>query len=244
MAKKVATEKLYQGIGVSPGIARGKIYVYKIAEESVPSFNVAPEQIAQEIARFEQALIATREQLHELQQRIATGTGSEAPSSILDVHISLTEDPALIDPVMRRLEHEKKNVEFIFNSVAQKYIRTLAEMPDEYLRERAGDVRDVTHRVMRNLMGSAHRGLEELPPGTIVVAYDLSPSDTSSLDRKNVVGFGTDVASQTSHTTIVARSMDSPAVFGLRDASQHLRDRHMPILHRHAGTLIVEPSRQ
>src|SRR5213078_4280666 len=78
-------------------------------------------------------------------------------------------------------------------AVEQKYIRTLAEMPDEYLRERAGDVRDVTHRVMRNLMGSAHRGLEELPSGTIVVAYDLSPSDTSSLDRKNVVGFATDV---------------------------------------------------
>jgi phosphotransferase system enzyme I (PtsI) len=244
MAKKVATERLYQGIGVSPGVARGKIYVYKIAEESVPSYDIAPEQIPQEIARFEQALIATREQLHELQQRIATGIGSDAPSSILDVHISLTEDPALIDPVMRRLESEKKNVEFLFNTVAQKYIKTLSEMPDEYLRERAADVRDVTHRVMRNLMGSTHRGLENVPPGTIVVAYDLSPSDTSSLDRKNVVGFVTDVGSHTSHTAIMARSMNIPAVVGLRDASQHLRNGQTAILDGYGGTLTIEPSQQ
>src|SRR5439155_7281139 len=126
MAKKVATEKLYQGIGVSPGVARGKIYVYKIAEEAVPVYDVAPEQIPQEIARFEQALIATREQLHELQKRIATGIGSDAPSSILDVHISITEDPVIIDQVKDRLEREKKNVEHIFNSVAKKYVKTLA----------------------------------------------------------------------------------------------------------------------
>jgi phosphotransferase system enzyme I (PtsI) len=244
MAKKAATEKIYQGIGVSPGVARGKILVYKIADEVVPEYEITAEQIPQEIARFEQALIATREQLHELQQRIATGIGSEAPSSILDVHISLTEDPALIEPVMRRLETEKKNVEFLFNNVAQKYIKTLSEMPDEYLRERAADVRDVTHRVMRNLMGEAHRGLENLPPETIIVAYDLSPSDTSSLDRKNVVGFVTDVGSHTSHTAIVARSMNIPAVVGLRDVSQHLHNGQPAIIDGYSGTLTVEPSQQ
>jgi len=126
MAKKTTTEKLYQGIGVSPGVAHGRIFVYKIAEEAVPEYDVTAEQIPLEIARFEQALITTREQLHELQQRIATGIGADAPSSILDVHMSITEDPAFLEPVMRRLDQEKKNVEFIFNSVAQKYIKTLA----------------------------------------------------------------------------------------------------------------------
>ena len=244
MAKKATTEKLYQGIAVSPGVARGKIFVYKIADEAVPEYDVAPEQIPQEIARFEQALIATRAQLHELQQRIATGIGSDAPSSILDVHVSITGDPVLIGEVTRRLEEEKKNVESVFNRVAQKYVKTLASMPDEYLRERAADVRDVTHRIMRNLLGSTQRGLDNLPPGTIVAAYDLSPSDTSSLDRKNVVGFVTDVGSHTSHTTIVARSMNLPAVVGLRDASQHLHDGQMAILDGYAGTLIIEPSQQ
>src|SRR5207247_1214944 len=138
-------------------------------------------------------------------------------SSILDVHISITEDPALIEPVMTRLDQEKKNVEFIFHTVAHKYIKTLSELPDEFLRERAIDVQDVTRRIMRNLLGREHHALTNVPPNTIVVAHDLSPSDTSSLDRRNVVGFATDVGSHTSHTAIVARSMNLPAVVGLRD---------------------------
>ena len=244
MAKKATTERVFQGIGVSPGVARGRILVYSIAEEAVPEYDITPEQVPQEVTRFEQALIATREQLHELQQRIASGVGSTAPSSILDVHVSITEDPALIEPVMTRLDQEKKNVEFIFHDVAQKYVRTLAELPDEFLRERAADVQDVTRRILRNLLGHEHRGLTTVPAGTIIVAHDLSPSDTSSLDRHNAVGFATDVGSHTSHTAIVARSMNLPAVVGLRDVSQHVHDGQPAILDGYSGTLVVEPSQQ
>jgi phosphotransferase system enzyme I (PtsI) len=244
MAKKTSNERVYQGIGVSAGVARGTIFVYRIAEEVVPEYDIAADQVAGEIARFETALGATRQQLHELQEKIAAGVGSAAPSSILDVHMSITEDPAILEPVLAGVEKERKNVEHIFNSVAQRYIKTLSELPDEYLRERAADVRDVANRVMRNLIGKQVRTLDNLPPGTIVVAYDLSPSDTSSLDRKNVVGFVTDVGSHTSHTAIVARSMNLPAVVGLRDASQHLRDGQSAILDGYSGTLVVEPSQQ
>ena len=244
MTTKPATEKIFQGIGVSPGVASGTIYVYKIADEAVPEYEITAEQVPQEISRFEAALVDTRQQLHELQERIAAGVGSAAPSSILDVHLSITEDPALLEPVMTRLGEDKKNVEYIFNSVAQKYVTTLAEMPDEYLRERAADVRDVADRVLRSLLGRQVRGLADLPPGTIVVAHDLSPSDTSSLDRKNVVGFVTDVGSHTSHTAIVARAMNIPAVVGLRDASQHLHDGQPAILDGYSGSLAVEPSQQ
>ncbi|MCG3149301.1 MAG: Phosphoenolpyruvate-protein phosphotransferase [Verrucomicrobiae bacterium] len=244
MAKKATGEKVLRGIGVSPGVARGNIFVYKIADEVVPEYDIAPEQIAQEISRFEAALVTTREQLHDLQRRIAAGVGSDAPSSILDVHMSITEDPALIEPVMTGLEKDHKNVEHLFNAVAQRYIKTLAELPDEYLRERAADVQDVANRVLRNLLGRHVRALDNLPPNTIVVAYDLSPSDTSSLDRKNVVGFATDVGSHTSHTAIVARSMNIPAVVGLRDASQHLRDGQPAILDGYSGALVIEPTQQ
>ena len=244
MAKKATMERVFQGIGVSPGVARGKILVYRIADEAIPEYDITPEQVPQEVTRFEQALIATRHQLHELRERIASGIGASAPSSILDVHVSITEDPALIEPVMTRLEQEKKNVEFIFHTVAQKYVKTLAELPDEFLRERAADVQDVTRRVLRNLLGHEHRGLTAVPPGTIVVAHDLSPSDTSSLDRHNAVGFATDVGSHTSHTAIVARSMNLPAVVGLRDVSQHVRDGQSAILDGYSGTLVVSPSEQ
>lgn len=244
MAKKTPGEKIYRGIGVSPGVARGNIFVYRIAEEAIPEYDLTPEQIPQEVTRFEAALVATREQLHDLQRRIAAGVGSDAPSSILDVHMSITEDPALIEPVMSGLTKQLKNVEYLFNEIAQRYVTTLTELPDEYLRERAADVRDVADRVLRNLLGRQVRALDNLPPNTIVIAHDLSPSDTSALDRKNVVGFATDVGSHTSHTAIVARSMNIPAVVGLRDASQHLRDGQTAILDGYGGTLVIEPTQQ
>jgi phosphotransferase system enzyme I (PtsI) len=237
-------ERTFQGIGVSPGVTRGKIYVYSIADEVVPEYDVAPENVAQEIARFEQALIKTREQLHELQGRIATGIGSIASSTILEVHLSITEDPALIEQVVQRLEQDRKNVEFVFNDVSHKYITTLAELSDEFFRERAADVHDVTRRILRNLLGHDHRALTDLPPDTIVIAHDLSPSDTTSLDRQHVTGFATDVGSHTSHTTIVARSMGLPAVVGLRNLSQFVHDGQAAILDGYSGTLIIEPTEQ
>ncbi|HXI84786.1 MAG TPA: phosphoenolpyruvate--protein phosphotransferase [Verrucomicrobiae bacterium] len=237
-------ERTYQGIGVSPGVARGKIYVYSIADEVVPEYDIAPEDVPKEIARFEQALIKTREQLHELQGRIATGIGSGATSTILEVHLSITEDPALIEQVVKRLEQDHKNVEFVFNDVSHKYIKTLAELSDEFFRERAADVHDVARRILRNLLGRDHRALTDLPPDTIVIAHDLSPSDTTSLDRQHVTGFATDVGSHTSHTAIVARSMGLPAVVGLRNLSQFVHDGQSAILDGYSGTLIIEPTEQ
>ena len=237
-------ERSFQGIGVSPGVARGKIYVYSVAEEVVPEYDVAAAEVAKEVARFEAALIKTREQLHELQDRIASGIGSSSPSTILDVHLSITEDPALIDSVINRLQQERKNVEFVFNDVARKYVATLSELQDELFRERAADVQDVTRRIMRNLLGHDHRALSNLPAGTIVVAHELSPSDTTSLDRQHVSGFATDVGSHTSHSAIVARSMNLPAVVGLRNLSKFVHDGQPAILDGYSGTLIVEPSEQ
>lgn len=244
MSATASTEKIFQGIGVSPGVADGIIYIHNVAEEAVPSYEIKPEQVAEEVLRFERALIQTREQLHELQQRIATGTGSDAPSSILDVHLSMTEDPALIEPVIEGIQADHKNVEHVFNEVSQKYIRTLSELPDEFFRERAADVRDVTRRILRNLLGRDLRALTNLPPKTIVVAYDLAPSDTSSLDRRHVIGFATDVGSHTSHSAILARSMNLPAVVGLRNVSQQLRNGQRAIVDGYSGSLIVEPSLQ
>jgi len=238
------SERTFQGIGVSPGVARGKIYVHSIADEVVPEYDVADEDVPKEVARFEQALIKTREQLHQLQGRIASGIGSSVPSTILDVHLSITEDPALIDPVTARLWQDKKNVEFVFHDVCRKYTTTLSQLSDEFLRERAADVQDVTRRILRNLLGHDDRALTNLPPNTVVVAHDLSPSDTTSLDRQHVTGFATDVGSHTSHTAIVARSMGLPAVVGLHNLSQHVHDGQSAILDGYSGTLIIEPTEQ
>ncbi|NQU11652.1 phosphoenolpyruvate--protein phosphotransferase, partial [bacterium] len=244
-AKPSATgERTFRGIGVSPGVVRGRLLVHRVAEEVVPEYDVRPEDVSLEVKRFQEALIATREQLHELQQRIATGVGSAAPSNILEVHLSLTEDPALIEPVTTRLGTDQKNVEFIFRDVARKYVKTMAELPDDFFRERTVDIEDVTRRILRNLLGREHHDLSRVSPGTIVLAYDLGPSDTSSLDREHVIGFATDVGSHTSHTAIMARSMNLPAVVGLREASQRVHDGQEVLLDGYSGTLIVEPTEQ
>lgn len=237
-------ERTFRGIGVSPGVARGRIYVFSMADEVVPEYDITLEQVPGEIARFEQALVSTREQLHQIQEAIASGVGSTAPSSILDVHLSITEDPAMIEPVTTRLEKEKKNVEHIFNSVARKYVATLQALPDEFFRERAVDVQDVSRRILRNLLGKEHRAPRDLPPDTIIIAHDLTPSDTSSIDRDSVRGFATDVGSHTSHTAILARSMNLPAIVGLHDVSKHVHDGQLAILDGYEGVLIVEPSEQ
>jgi phosphotransferase system enzyme I (PtsI) len=142
------------------------------------------------------------------------------------------------------LPAERKNVEHILHEVIHKYVNTLQSLPDDYLRERAADVQDVGHRILRNLLGREHFGLANVPPGTIVIAYDLSPSDTSSINRQNVAGFATDIGSHTSHTAIVARSLSLPAVVGLRDVSQHVRDGQNALLDGYSGTLVIEPSQQ
>jgi phosphotransferase system enzyme I (PtsI) len=132
----------------------------------------------------------------------------------------------------------------VFHDVSRKYVTTLSELQDEMFRERAADVQDVARRIMRNLLGHDHRVLTNLPPDTIVVAHELSPSDTTSLDRQHVSGFATDVGSHTSHTAIVARSMNLPAVVGLRNLSQFVHDGQRAILDGYSGTLIIAPSEQ
>lgn len=244
MNKPTATEKVFQGIGVSPGVAHGKIFVYSVAEEVVPQYDITEEDIPKELNRFEQALIKTRAQLHELQRRIETGTGASVLTNIVEVHLALTEDPVLIDQVAKLLSEEKKNVDYIFHKVAQRYVKTLSTLDDEFFRERAVDVQDVCRRILRNLLGHENRELSNLPPDTIVIAYDLAPTDTTALDRAHVLGFATDVGSHTSHTAIMARSMNLPAVVGLRDISQKVHDGQLAILDGYSGTVIVDPSPQ
>src|SRR2546430_2835706 len=140
----------FRGAGVSPGLARGVIHVVRDDLDDVPRYHIEPSQIGNEIARFEAALVQTRVQILEMQQRIAEAIGAK-DASIFDAHLLVVEDRTLIDEVLRTLERDKFNVEFIFAEVANRYAKTLSEIDDPYLRERAFDIHDVTRRVIRNL---------------------------------------------------------------------------------------------
>src|SRR5215467_4303819 len=143
-------ETRYQGLGVSPGLAHGVIHVVRDDLDDVVRYQIEPSQIGNEIARFESALVQTRVQILEMQQKIAEAIGAK-DAAIFDAHLLVVEDRTLIDEVLRRLEAERCNVEWIFQEVASRYAETLSKIDDPYLRERALDIHDVTRRVIRNL---------------------------------------------------------------------------------------------
>src|SRR6266487_3149144 len=211
----------FEGAGVSPGIARGKVHVVRDELDEVARYRIAPSQVADEIARFETALIQTRMQILEMQQRIAESIGTK-DAAIFDAHLLVVEDRTLIDEVLRKLETDLCNVEWIFQEVATRYAETLNKIDDPYLRERALDIQDVTKRVIRNLQGKAPKTFLALNESHILVAHNLTPSDTASINRANVLGIATDLGSRTSHAAILARSLNIPAVVGLHDITAKL----------------------
>ena len=236
-------EKRFHGVGVSPGIARGTVFVLR-PEEEVPSVrHIDESEIPSEIARFETALLQTRGQILEMQTRIAEAIGAK-DAGIFDAHLLVVEDRTLIDEVLRTLNRDKFNIEHVFQLVANRYSKTLSEIDDPYLRERALDINDVTRRVVHNLMGKNPRTVAEIDVPHILVAHNLTPSDTAQLNRRLVLGFATDVGSRTSHTAIMARSLNIPAVVALHNISESLLQGDHVLLDGYSGMVIVNPTDQ
>ena len=238
-------QRIFHGIAVSPGVCRGKILILSSNRvDSVPHRAITTEELPQEMQRLNQALTETRRQLMEVQQRVNAGMGAK-DASIFDAHLLVLEDPTLLDEVGRFVEQEKVNIEFAYAQVAEKYAKAMESVDDEYLRERAADMRDVTERLLQNLLGTYQElDLKHLKEPFIIVAHELSPSRTAMLDKKNVRGFATDVGGRTSHTAIMARSLRIPAVVGLGKASSELRDGQYALLDGYHGQLILNPTDQ
>ena len=236
-------EKIFEGLGVSPGIAEGEVVVHWQDEEEVPLRDIAEEEIPGEIARFEAALIATRQELLEIQQRIVAAIGA-GDASIFDAHLLVVEDRTLIDEALRGLERDKHNIEFVFHQVAEKYCRTLAAIDDPYLQERVVDIEDVTRRVLRHLLGKGHGDLHKLDRPHIIIAANLTPSDTALINRDLVRGFVTEQGSRTSHSAIMARSLGIPAIVALPGICSRLTTGDHVLLDGYSGKLILGPSEQ
>ncbi|PYL36793.1 MAG: phosphoenolpyruvate--protein phosphotransferase [Verrucomicrobia bacterium] len=231
----------FRGAGVSPGLARAVIHVVRDDLDDVVRYHIEPSQIGNEIARFEAALVQTRVQILEMQQKIAEAIGAK-DAAIFDAHLLVVEDRTLIDEVLRRLETERCNVEWVFQEVANNYAETLSKIDDPYLRERAVDMQDVTRRIVRNLQGKAPKAVFSAAEPHILVAHNLTPSDAASMDRQLVLGIATDLGSRTSHTAIIACSLNIPAVVGLHDATEKLESGQHVLLDGYTGLLIVDPT--
>ncbi|MEI6562095.1 MAG: phosphoenolpyruvate--protein phosphotransferase [Verrucomicrobiota bacterium] len=237
------TERRFHGVGVSPGIARGTVFVLRPEDEEPPSRQIEEWEVPGEIARFEAALVQTREQILEMQTKIAGAIGAK-DASIFDAHLLVVEDRTLIDEVLRTLSRDLWNIEHVFQQVANRYSKTLSEIDDPYLRERALDINDVCRRVVRNLMGHEAKSPAQIDVPHILVAHNLTPSDTAQLNRHLVLGFATDVGSRTSHTAIMARSLNIPAVVALHNISESLLQGDHVLLDGYSGLVIVNPTDQ
>jgi phosphotransferase system enzyme I (PtsI) len=234
-------ETRFQGVGVSPGLARGPIHVVRDDGDEVARHRIQAGDIPDEIGRFETALIQTRAQILEMQERIAESIGAK-DAGIFDAHLLVVEDRTLIDEVLRKLEADLCSVEFVFQEVATHYADTLSKIDDPYLRERALDIQDVTRRVIRNLQGKGQKSFLALAEPHILVAHNITPSDTATMNREYVLGLATDLGSRTSHTAIMSRSLGIPAVVGLHDATDKLEDGQQVLLDGYSGLLILDPT--
>lgn len=230
-----------RGAGVSPGVVIGPAFLLTRADPRVVERPILPDEVPREVVRFEEALIATRGQLREIQARMEKALDRKS-ARIFDAHLLVVDDRAVVEEVIRGVQSRRLNVEAVLSDVAQRYADALAQMDDDYLRERAADVRDVARRILMNLAGQRLSDLAGTAEPCIVVAADLAPSDTATMSRERVVGFVTDFGSPTSHTAIMARALEIPAVVGLRDASQRISMGDRLLVDGHAGRVIVHPS--
>jgi len=232
---------MFKGIAASPGIAIGKVFLFNREDIVIPRTKVKASDIPKEITRFEQALIKTRSEITAIQNKISKEMGVEH-AEIFNAHLLVLEDRMIIDEVINQLRIYKFNVEYILENVLKKYIRAFQKIDDEYLKERITDIEDVGKRFLRNLLGEKKKSLGDLPPKSVVVAYDLSPSDTATMHRKNVIAFVTDIGGKTSHTAIMAKSLEIPAVVGLENITENVKNKDAIIVDGSSGTVYVNPS--
>jgi phosphotransferase system enzyme I (PtsI) len=238
-------ERVYHGIAVSPGVSQGRVVVLGRNRATSARHTLPESQVPAEVRRFEQALVKTRQQLLEVQKRLAERSGDDH-ASIFEAHLLVLDDPEVNNEVLRLIQNDRVNAEFAYQTIAERYAASLAAVDDEYLRERAADLRDIASRVLNNLLGI---GDDEdlrhvLKEPCIVVAHDLAPSQTAQMERDKVLGFATDVGSRTSHTAIMARSMKIPAVVGLKNLTDELDSGAYVLLDGVNGLIIVNPTEQ
>lgn len=225
-----------RGIKASPGIAIGQAY---LLQKDIKIEKATVEDRKKELARLDEAIAASIGQLKRIMDKVAKEMGENA-ATIFDAHIMILEDPEFIPEIRSYIEKEGTSAEYAVAEVVKKYAEMFDAMKDTYLKERAADIKDVGNRIISNLRGQIY-DLSEIPNGTIVVAKDLSPSDTAQMDKSKVEAFLTDEGGKTSHTAIMARTMEIPAVVGLGDVTHQVKDGDIVIVDGNEGEVYLNP---
>lgn len=228
-----------KGIGASPGIAVARAF-FLAPERFVPA-RAAVADGKQEVARFREAVAVARDEVEAIRAAAEERFGADK-AEIFEGHLMLLEDPDLIDAIEEKIMHEAINAEFALHEVAQSFIELLQSMEDELLRGRAVDIEDISSRMMSHLRGVPHMDLANLTEECVIVAQDLTPSDTAQLNLAVVRGFITEVGSRTSHSAIMARSLEIPAIVGAGAAIYDVPDNTVMIMDANEGLILINPT--
>lgn len=229
------------GIGVSPGIAIGPALAFDVRTLEIPRYAIV--DTSEELARFDAARDSVRKDLERLYEQTAQELGKRH-ADIFQAHLMLLDDVTVRDEIVERLEQEKVNVEYLIDDLVTKYTKTLETVDDPRFRERTNDLLDVSSRILGRLLKTEFKTLEHLGRPSIVVAHDLSPSDTAKIDIANALGIVTDLGGPTSHTAILTRALEIPAVVGLKYAGVHVVPGDTLIVDGASGKVVIRPSEE
>jgi len=228
-----------QGVGVSPGIAFGRAYLIGRDTLKAPRHHVEPDDVDTEVARLYKAIAASDKQLAKIKEKLASE--NESDYHIITAHQMMLHDEHLVGAAVSHIRDERINAEWALRRAVDEIRAVFDSIEDEYLRERRSDVEFVFERVLRNLLGR-DTGPPSPPPDAIVVAYDLSPADTAQLHKAAVAGMITDAGGKTSHTAIIARAHEIPAVVGLETITEVIETDDLVLIDGGAGLVIVNPT--
>jgi phosphotransferase system enzyme I (PtsI) len=238
--RKLPEERL-EGIGVCQGVAIGAAFLVDDPRGRIVRVFLPKEQLDSEIARFREAVRIAQKQVQEAIERLREALGSER-AYILEAHLLMLQDASIGEQVEKFILENHANAEWAIRDLTNHLLEVYAKITDDYLRERGSDIIDVSHRLIKILSGTKMRDLNEMANGAIIVADDLLPSVAADLDSQRVLGFVTNVGGWASHTSIIARSLNLPAIVGVRDITSRVRSGESIIIDGTTGTVILNPS--
>lgn len=226
----------YEGIKASSGLAIGTIYLFNRQEVAIDKSKISENMVEEEKTRIQNALDSYLEELSD------TNGANEAQVNIANAHKELLQDPYFSDTIESKIANELKNSELALNETINEMVEIMSQIDDEYLKERASDYKDIGYQLMYKLKGIKPKDLSLIEPNSIVISKELTPSDTSNMNKDNVVGFATDLGGKTSHTSIIAQTLDMPALVGMKDISTKIKGGEKAIIDGNEGFIIIDPS--
>ena len=236
-------QKTFKGIVVSPGIVIGKAHLLNREIESIPKYYIGEDEKEKEIKRFKEAIDLSITQLKSIKERFSEAIGQEHVY-IFEAKILMLQDEMIYKKVTEKITIEKMNVEWALTESIGDLIKIFSGFDDEYLKERRTDVSNLGKRILANLMGFEHESILDLKDEAIIIAHDLAPSDTALMHKEKVIAFATDIGGKTSHTAIMARCLEIPAVVGLEDITSYIKTGDRIIVDGNSGEVLVNPDEE